>query len=154
MVSIYLFPIYSYRPEDGNVQIALQTDFGDQADDKDSEERRKAGPLYVHELSAKVDGSPDHQNHKSQKSEIKTWFQQSDLYIWLVVMMGVFYGIPAIQLVFRYQQVLMVTGNNDLCYYNFLCSFPMGDVQDFNHLLSNIGYVAFGLTFVGIVYYR
>jgi hypothetical protein len=103
--------------------------------------------MYVHELCAKVDGSPN-------KSLIKTMFQQSDLYIWLVVMMGTFYGIPAVQLVFRYQQVLAVTGNNDLCYYNFLCSFPMGDIQDFNHLLSNLGYVAFGLTFLGIVCYR
>ena len=106
--------------------------------------------MYVHELCSKVDGFPN----KSNKSLIKTMFQQSDLYIWLVVMMGTFYGIPAVQLVFRYQQALTETGNNDLCYYNFLCSFPMGDVQDFNHLLSNIGYVAFGLTFVGIVYYR
>ena len=148
MVSICLFPVYSDRPEDGNVQTALQTDFGDQADNKDSEERQKEGPLYVHELYV------HHQNHKSQKSEIKTWFQQSDLYIWLVVMMGIFYGIPAIQLVFRYQHVLTATGNNDLCYYNFLCSVPMGTIQDFNHLLSNLGYVAFGVTFLCIVSYR
>jgi hypothetical protein len=139
----FIFFIYDYRPEEGNVK----TDFGDQVDHTDSEGQRKEGPKYVHELCAKVDDS-------SNKSVIKTMFQQSDLYIWLVVMMGTFYGIPAVQLVFRYQKALTETGNNDLCYYNFLCSFPMGDVQDFNHLLSNIGYVAFGLTFVGIVYYR
>ena len=124
--------------------------FVDQVDHTDSGGRRKKGPKYVHELCTKVDGCPD----KSQKSLVKTMFQQSDLYIWLVVMMGTFYGIPAIQLVFKYQQVLTVTGNNDLCYYNFLCSIPIGDVQDFNHILSNLGYVAFGLTFLGIVWYR
>jgi len=134
------------KPEEGNDQ----KDSGDQVDHTDSGGQRKEGPMYVHELCSKVDGSPN----KSNKSLIKTMFQQSDLYIWLVVMMGTFYGIPAVQLVFRYQQALTETGNNDLCYYNFLCSFPMGDVQDFNHLLSNIGYVAFGLTFVGIVFYR
>ena len=81
-------------------------------------------------------------------------FQQSDLYIWLVLMMGVFYGIPAIQLVLKYQEALRKTGNNDLCYYNFLCSIPVGKVQDFNHILSNVGYIAFGLTFLVIVWYR
>ena len=141
-----IYFLYDYRPEEGNDQ----KDSGYQVDHTDSGGQRKEGPMYVHELCSKVDGSPN----KSNKSLIKTMFQQSDLYIWLVVMMGTFYGIPAVQLVFRYQQALTETGNNDLCYYNFLCSFPMGDVQDFNHLLSNIGYVAFGLTFVGIVFYR
>ena len=97
-----------------------------------------------------MDGCTD----KSQKALIKTMFQQSDLYIWLVLMMGTFYGIPAIQLVFKYQDVLTFTGNNDLCYYNFLCSIPIGKVQDFNHILSNIGYIAFGITFLIIVWYR
>ena len=115
-----------------------------------NEARKKKGPRYVNELCTKVDDCTD----RSQKTLIKTMFQQSDLYIWLVLMMGTFYGIPAIQLVFKYQEALAFTGNNDLCYYNFLCSIPIGKVQDFNHILSNIGYIAFGVTFLIIVWYR
>ena len=46
------------------------------------------------------------------------------------------------------------TGNNDLCYYNFLCSIPVNKVLDFNHIISNIGYMAFGITFLIIVWYK
>ena len=81
-------------------------------------------------------------------------FQQNGLYFWMIFMMGVFYGLPAIQLVLKYQEAISITGDNDLCYYNSLCSIPVNDVQDFNHILSNIGYMAFGLTFLFIVSYR
>ena len=81
-------------------------------------------------------------------------YQQSELYIWLVILMSVFYGVPAIQLVLKYQVLLRKTGNNDLCYYNFLCSIPVNKVLDFNHIISNIGYMAFGITFLIIVWYK
>ena len=116
------------------------------------EAKRKKAPRFVDELSElskKLDGS----TNKSQKTLIKTIFQQSNLYIWLVLMMGVFYGLPAMQLLFKHQS-LHFSGNNDLCYYNFLCSIPIKGVQDFNHILSNVGYVAFGMTFLIIVRYR
>jgi len=115
--------------------------------------QRNKGPRFVNELS-KADDECDGSTDKSQKTLIITMFQQSGLYIWLILMMGVFYGLPAIQLVFKYQEALSITGNNDLCYYNFLCSIPIKDVQDFNHILSNVGYVAFGMTFLCIVWYR
>ena len=81
-------------------------------------------------------------------------YQQSELYIWLVILMSVFYGVPAIQLVLKYQVLLRKTGNNDLCYYHFLCSIPVNKVLDFNHIISNIGYMAFGITFLIIVWYK
>ena len=84
----------------------------------------------------------------------KTMYQQSELYIWLVILMSICYGIPAIQLVFKYQTVLQSTGNNDLCYYNFLCSFPSYKIQDFNHIISNLGYMIFGLAFLIIIWYK
>lgn len=43
------------------------------------------------------------------------------------------------------------TGNQDLCYYNFLCSLPVASVRDFNHIFSNIAYMFFGVLFMGIV---
>ena len=115
------------------------------------------------------------------------------MYTWLVLVMGVFYTIPALQLVLGYQRELYNTGwyqqyhheyhlctnntttttkkhncskqlhpqsnaflttilgNQDLCYYNFQCARPVRSITDFNHLFSNIGYVAFGFMFLILV---
>jgi hypothetical protein len=124
-----------------------QTDHGPAAADNNKSTK---GQKYVSELCKIF----EHDKTDNKATLIKSMFQKSDLYIWLVLMMGIFYGIPAIQLVLKYQDMLTSTGNNDLCYYNFLCSVPLNKVQDFNHVLSNIGYMAAGLTFVGIVKYR
>ena len=44
-----------------------------------------------------------------------------------------------------------MTGDQDICYYNFLCAHPLGVLSDFNHVYSNIGYVLLGLLFIGLV---
>ena len=80
-------------------------------------------------------------------------FKKSDLYVYLVLMMGTFYGIPALQLVLNYQSI-MESGNQDLCYYNFLCSVPVLRIKDFNHIFSNIGYMFFGTLFLVISWIR
>ena len=53
---------------------------------------------------------------------------------------------------------LVSTGNQDLCYYNFLCANPVHNsvfkVSDFNHIFSNIHYILFGLLFLLIVWQR
>jgi hypothetical protein len=51
-------------------------------------------------------------------------------------------------------QVLNQTGNQDLCYYNFLCAHPFGLLSDFNHVFSNISYVLLGLLFIILTYRR
>jgi len=51
-------------------------------------------------------------------------------------------------------QVLNQTGNQDLCYYNFLCAHPLGLLSDFNHMFSNVGYIMLGLLFIGLTYRR
>lgn len=53
--------------------------------------------------------------------------------------------------VFTYQKVLHTTGNQDLCYYNYLCSHPLWLLSDFNHVYSNIGYIMLGLLFLVLV---
>lgn len=53
-----------------------------------------------------------------------------------------------------YFQVLNQSGNQDLCYYNFLCAHPLGYLSDFNHVYSNLGYVLLGGLFVFIVWKR
>ena len=61
---------------------------------------------------------------------------------------AVFYALPVLQLVIIYQKVLNDTGDQDLCYFNFLCAHPLGDLTDFNHVYSNLGYVMLGLLFI------
>jgi dsRNA-gated channel SID-1 len=46
---------------------------------------------------------------------------------------------------------VLFPGNEDLCYYNFECANPLGLVSDFNHVISNIGYVMLGLLFMLLV---
>ncbi|GLH03025.1 Sid-1-related C [Gryllus bimaculatus] len=50
--------------------------------------------------------------------------------------------------------VLNQTGDQDLCYYNFLCAHPFGLLSDFNHVFSNIGYVLLGLLFILLTWRR
>jgi len=51
-------------------------------------------------------------------------------------------------------QSMSETGDFDHCYYNELCRIRVEDLSDFNHLISNLLYIIFGLTFIIIVYWR
>ncbi|KAK7944403.1 hypothetical protein WMY93_000131 [Mugilogobius chulae] len=75
-------------------------------------------------------------------------------YLWNIVTIAVFYGLPVFQLVVAYQHVAHVTGNQDICYSNFLCAHPVGPFSSFNNILSNLGYVLLGLIFLLIVFMR
>ncbi|KAG7526039.1 SID1 transmembrane family member 2 isoform X1 [Solea senegalensis] len=76
------------------------------------------------------------------------------IYFWNIATIAVFYALPVVQLVITYQTVVNVTGNQDICYYNFLCAHPMGALSAFNNILSNLGYVMLGLLFLLIVLKR
>uniref|UniRef100_A0A8C6TP26 SID1 transmembrane family, member 2 n=1 Tax=Neogobius melanostomus TaxID=47308 RepID=A0A8C6TP26_9GOBI len=76
------------------------------------------------------------------------------IYFWNIATIAVFYALPVIQLVITYQTVVNVTGNQDICYYNFLCAHPLGALSSFNNILSNVGYVMLGLLFLLIVLKR
>lgn len=41
-----------------------------------------------------------------------------------------------------------ITGNLDMCYYNFLCAHPLISTNDFNHIYSNFGYLFAGALFI------
>lgn len=99
-----------------------------------------------------------------------------NLLSWYLIAIIIFYAIPAYQLVGTYQhvcymisydiimtsfllmQLLIVSGNNDLCYYNSLCSHPvrnnMFTISAFNNVFSNIGYFVLGVLFILIAYRR
>ncbi|XP_076974477.1 SID1 transmembrane family member 1 isoform X2 [Tamandua tetradactyla] len=76
------------------------------------------------------------------------------IYFWNIITIAVFYALPVIQLVITYQKVVNVTGNQDICYYNFLCARPLGFLSAFNNVLSNVGHVLLGLLFLLIVWQR
>ncbi|KAK7794274.1 hypothetical protein R5R35_013605 [Gryllus longicercus] len=80
--------------------------------------------------------------------------KKSNLYLWNLLTVAVFYSLPVVQLVITYQLVLNQTGDQDLCYYNFLCAHPFGLLSDFNHVFSNIGYVLLGLLFILLTWRR
>ena len=70
------------------------------------------------------------------------------MYIWLVVIILICYTVPAMQLVYKNQEILLETGNNDLCYYNYLCAIPSTKSLAFNNIFSNLGYAIFGIAFM------
>ncbi|XP_045025828.1 SID1 transmembrane family member 1 isoform X2 [Daphnia magna] len=74
--------------------------------------------------------------------------QKSQRYMWNLLIVSIFYALPVLQLVIIYQKIVNDTGDQDLCYFNFLCSHPLGDLTDFNHVYSNIGYVLLGFLFI------
>lgn len=79
---------------------------------------------------------------------------KSRLYLYYLGTVATFYTLPVIQLVITYQNVLHITGNQDMCYYNFLCAHPLRLFSDFNHVFSNVGYILLGLLFIFLTYTR
>ncbi|ELU16106.1 hypothetical protein CAPTEDRAFT_124794, partial [Capitella teleta] len=95
--------------------------------------------LYVSDLSRKP---------------IKKIRKKYKLFAWNLLVIAIFYGLPVIQLVITYQQVLNNSGNQDLCFYNFFCATPFGVLSAFNNIFSNIGYVMLGFLFLILVFRR
>ncbi|XP_028412696.1 SID1 transmembrane family member 1-like isoform X2 [Dendronephthya gigantea] len=88
------------------------------------------------------------------KKKRKRLQKKYSLYCWNLIIIAVFYALPVVQLVFTYQRVLNASGDQDICYYNFYCSRPLGPVSSFNNVYSNIGYVMLGILFFLLVWRR
>ncbi|KAL0880554.1 hypothetical protein ABMA27_001786 [Loxostege sticticalis] len=73
---------------------------------------------------------------------------RSDRYLTTLYTVAVFYALPVIQFVAAFQIVMNISGSLDLCYYNFLCAHPAGQLADFNHVFSNLGYLLLGALFM------
>jgi len=82
----------------------------------------------------------------------KAWYETNPLFWVILVQTGMFYSLPTIQMVLDSSRIFTITGNQDYCYYNSLCQRPLGDLRDFNHIFSNLGYVVLGCMFHYIVY--
>ncbi|UJR37709.1 hypothetical protein I4U23_030404 [Adineta vaga] len=80
--------------------------------------------------------------------------QQFRIYPHTMLSIAIFYSLPVIQLVLQYQLNIDAIGNEDICYFNFLCTRQLFNLTAFNNIFSNIGYCALGLLFFIIVYRR
>ncbi|CAG2208520.1 SID1 transmembrane family member 2,SID1 transmembrane family member 1 [Mytilus edulis] len=81
---------------------------------------------------------------KSRKKVAKSY----SLFCRNLAAISIFYGLAVLQLVLTYQKVLNVTGNQDICYYNFDCAHPLGSLTSFNNVFSNVGYILLGILFL------
>ena len=79
---------------------------------------------------------------------------QYNVYAWNTITVGIFYALPAFQLVISEQLSLRTNGNEDLCYYNFKCAIPYGVLSAFNNVWSNTGYILLGTIFIIIITIR
>ena len=79
----------------------------------------------------------------------KAWF--TCFHDFGLAMIVFIFSLPVIQLMVTYQKISNSTGDQDLCYYNYLCAHPLGLLSDFNHVYSNLGYIMLGLLFMVIV---
>ncbi|XP_070548950.1 SID1 transmembrane family member 1-like [Ptychodera flava] len=82
------------------------------------------------------------------KKSSETHNEKYKLYCSNLIPIAIFYALPVIQLVFAYQNIFHDNGDEDICYYNFLCANPLGVLSSFNNVFSNIGYVLLGILFL------
>ena len=87
-------------------------------------------------------------------TQTKSMYDKSDLHWVVLIIVSVYYSLPTMQMVLNSNTEYEETGNHDLCYYNHLCQKPLGEMRDFNHLFSNLGYIVFGLLFNCLVYLK
>ncbi|CAF0756937.1 unnamed protein product [Adineta steineri] len=80
--------------------------------------------------------------------------QKFRIYPHTMVTIAIFYSLPVIQLVLQYQLNIDSIGNEDICYFNFLCTRQLFKLTAFNNIFSNIGYCALGILFFLIVFRR
>jgi hypothetical protein len=77
--------------------------------------------------------------------------QRSKVYFYLIPLLSLFYIIPSAQLVYYEKQRAEESGSLEQCYLNYGCSRPYGIFTDFNHIVSNFGYIWYGVIFILLV---
>ncbi|XP_064393018.1 SID1 transmembrane family member 1-like [Halichondria panicea] len=126
--------------------------------DPDSDgSRGQRTKLYDESLEMSANVEADESKLKLPRMSKQKYKKMNDLYSvygWNTFTVGIFYALPAFQLVFSEQRLLNSSGNQDQCYYNFKCAYPVGVLSAFNNIWSNIGYVMLGALFLVIVTIR
>ncbi|KAL6069390.1 SID1 transmembrane family member 1 [Balamuthia mandrillaris] len=70
----------------------------------------------------------------------------------LLLVVGFFYALPAVQFVIFQYRAKETTSTVD-CYYNFKCAKRLLGFDAFNNILSNAGYLIAGFSFIVIVFF-
>ena len=78
-------------------------------------------------------------------------YEKSDLHWRGILIVSIFYFISSFQVVALGGNHFLESGDQDHCYYNFLCLKPIGNLTAFNNVFSNIGYVCSGILFICLV---
>jgi len=90
-----------------------------------------------------------------QPEKSRSRYQKNELFMGGLLIVSIFYAVTVLQTAFNDQRRQHATGNYDICYYNARCQIPLGEsFLDFNHFFSNLGYIVFGFTFIGIVFIK
>ena len=124
------------------------TDNGESQDEKKdkiinmNQEERHTFKKYLSDMSSKV-GDPEKE---------KSIYKKDTLFLGNLLLVSVFYSIAVFQLAFQSAAQHRNSGNHNICYFNSKCQIPWGEFLDFNHFFSNLGYMVFGLIFLGIVW--
>lgn len=106
------------------------------------------------ELSVMNESERDIRLPRMCKTRYRDLQSQYSVYSWNTVTVGIFYSLPAFQLVFSQQLLANSSGEEDLCYYNFKCANPLDVINSFNNVWSNVGYVMLGILFVIITFIK
>ena len=80
--------------------------------------------------------------------------QRSKTFLLMLPMASVYYLLPSIQMVYATLRRYKETGSLELCNLNFGCSRPYGTFDDINHIISNCGYIIYGVIFIIIVHLK
>lgn len=99
---------------------------------------------------------PEYYHNLSSIAKQKNIIPNFKYYWKILLLIGIFYGIPAVQYVLYQVEFNSSLGYNDLvnkCYFNFKCNHKVGPLWAFNNVISNIGYIIYGLLYIGIVYF-
>ena len=149
--------------EDKNEEIELKTAEKQQEIEETHEPEKDIADVYkaqakAEEISICVEGKYyyDLINSKEITVEdisvipIKHLQRKNNLYIYFVLLTGLFYIVPAIQISYLNYQQFAITGIQDVCSFNYKCDGRSNDMIGFNNIFSNIGYILLAILFLCI----
>ena len=85
--------------------------------------------------------------HDLTRKEDKYLLKKYFLYLSSVIVVVMFYSLPALQVAI-FRAILYNSGDNDLCYFNLKCAHTLDGAVSFNNIWSNIGYFVLGSIFM------
>ncbi|KAI6651764.1 SID1 transmembrane family member 1-like [Oopsacas minuta] len=142
------YPLIFYTPELENIlppvddrlenNLLVQQDFTASTRGVDGMTRKEMKTTYNLEIITL---------HDLTRKEDKYLLKKYCLYLSSVLIVTMFYSLPALQVAI-FRAILYNAGDNDLCYFNFKCAHPLDGAVSFNNIWSNIAYLVLGLIFV------